>query len=104
MCIGGRDRQIMGYSPSTGQVSIIFDGNNGDIANVGGLTVLKDEIYYSDRDKQTINKLNWNGSSYESVVVAGQSNQQAGMWDFNTNQPRGLLEPNFQSTNLVDCR
>ena len=91
----GRDRQIMGYSPSTGQVSIIFDGSNGDIANVGGITVLKDEIYYSDRDKETISKLLWNGSSYESVVVAGQSNQQASMWDFNTNQPRGLLEPNF---------
>ena len=50
----GRDRQIMGYSPSTGQVSIIFDGNNGDIARVGGITVLKDEIYYSDRIKKQL--------------------------------------------------
>ena len=92
----GRDQRIMGYNPNTKVVSIIYNGNNGDIGSVGGLTILKDEIYYSDINKHTINKLNWNGSSYEFVAVAGQPNQQMGMWNFDTNQPRGLLEANFQ--------
>ena len=92
----GRDRRIMGYNPNTNQVSIIFNGDNGgEIGHIGGLAVLKNEIYFSDFDKHTINKLVWNGSSYEINVVAGVANQSKNMWSVPNQDPRPMLEANF---------
>ena len=55
------------YKPGT-KISKIYENDGA----VSGLTILNNELYFSDRDHNTINKLVFDGSSFSSEVVVGR--------------------------------
>jgi VCBS repeat-containing protein len=56
------------FENSSNSISKIFDNDGA----VSGLTILNNELYFSDRDHNTINKLVFDGSNYNSEVVVGR--------------------------------
>jgi hypothetical protein len=67
-----RYRNIWGYNASDGKVSMIYSGDqDGSIGRVGGIAFMNGEIYFTDQDRHTLNKLTFNGSSFDMSLVAG---------------------------------
>jgi VCBS repeat-containing protein len=60
--------QVFKFENSSNTISKIYENDGA----VSGLTILNNELYFSDRDHNTINKLVFDGSSFSSEVVIGR--------------------------------
>jgi VCBS repeat-containing protein len=60
--------QVFKFENSSNTISKIYENDGA----VSGLTILNNELYFSDRDHNTINKLVFDGSSFSSEVVVGR--------------------------------
>jgi hypothetical protein len=92
-------RSIYGYNASDDQVSIIYDGqNDNSISGIGGIAFMNGAIYFTDRERHTLNKLTFNGSSFDLSQVAGVINSSKSNWD---NVPRNFDEPAFHQPSYI---
>jgi hypothetical protein len=55
-------------------------------------------IYFTDRERHTLNKLTFNGSSFDLSQVAGVINSSKSNWD---NVPRNFDEPAFHQPSYI---
>ena len=92
-------RSIYGYNASDDQVSVIYDGqNDNSISGIGGIAFMNGAIYFTDRERHTLNKLTFNGSSFDLSQVAGVINSSKSNWD---NVPRNFDEPAFHQPSYI---
>ena len=72
-----RYRNLWMHSPADGKVHRIWSGDDGSVSSFGGIAILNNVIYFTDRQRHTLNRLDWNGTSYDMSVVAGTANSSS---------------------------